>query len=125
MVRIRAASRALILWLATGPIAAQDVLPVYVDDSPTAEEVLAQLPRLVAQENIAEAASNIQKLLDDEPARLVAHAEDADLYQSVRQRMHEALAASPALLERYRLTQEPRARRLLDEDRVAEVDSTN
>ncbi len=122
MVRIRAASRALILWLATGPIAAQDVLPVYVDDSPTAEEVLAQLPRLVAQENIAEAASNIQKLLDDEPARLVAHAEDADLYQSVRQRMHEALAASPALLERYRLTQEPRARRLLDEDRVAEVE---
>ncbi len=90
--------RALILWLATGPIAAQDVLPVYVDDSPTAEEVLAQPPRLVAQENIAEAASNIQKLPDDEPARPVAHAEDADLYQSV-----------PAMHERWPLRRAARA----------------
>lgn len=122
MVRIGIAFRALVLCVAVGPIAAQEVLPVYVDDSPTAEEVLAQLPRLLAQENVAEAASNIQKLLDEEPDRLVAQAGDPDLYQSVRGRMHAVLVASPALLERYRLTQEPRARKLLEEGRVEQVE---
>ncbi|MCA9271877.1 MAG: PQQ-binding-like beta-propeller repeat protein [Phycisphaerales bacterium] len=122
MIRIRAASRALVLLIATGPIAAQEAVPVYVDDSPTAEEVLAQLPRLLAQESVAEAASNIQKLLDDEPDRLVADGDDPDLYQSVRERMHSALVGSPALLERYRLTQEPRARKLLEEGRFDEVE---
>lgn len=108
--------------LATGPIAAQNQSPVYVDDSPTAEQVLAQLPRLVAQQNLAEAAANIQRLLDEEPARLVADADDPDLYSSVRGRMHAALLASPALLERYRLTQEPRARRLLEEGQAEQVE---
>lgn len=115
MVRIAAGFRALVFLLIAGPIAAQDVSPVYVDDSPTAEEVLAQLPRLLAQENTAEASSNIQRLLDEEPNRLVVNPQDPELYESVRDRLHQALLASPALLERYRLTQEPRARKLLEE----------
>ncbi len=122
MVRFAAGFRALLILLLAGPIAAQDFSPVYVDDSPTAEEVLAQLPRLLAQENIAEAASNIQRLLDEEPGRLVVDPADPDLYQSVRDRLHAALIASPALLERYRLTQEPRARMLLQEGQAERVE---
>lgn len=122
MVRIAAGFRALAVVLIAGPIAAQDATPVYVDDSPTAEEVLVQLPRLLAQDNVAEAASNIQRLLDEEPDRLVADAADPELYQSVRRRLHEALLGSPELLERYRLTQEPRARRLLEEGKIEEVE---
>lgn len=115
MVRSAWIIRALALALVSGPIAAQDQSPVYVDDSPTAEQVLAQLPRLVAQGNLGEAASNIQRLLDEEPTRLVADANDPDLFLSVRDRMHASLLASPELLDRYRLTQEPLARRLMDE----------
>lgn len=121
----RACALACIPALAAGwsPLArAQGYSPVYVDDSPTAQEVLAQLPRLLAQNNPAEAASNVQRLLDEEPARLVAEAGDPALYRSVRERLHEALLASPALLERYRLTQEPRARRLLEVGKAGEVE---
>lgn len=128
MVRLASIIRALACVLACGPIAGvaraqeQQQSPVYVDDSPTAQQVLAQLPRLVAQGNLVEAVSNIQRLLDEEPARLVADADDPELYQSVRERLHGALLSSPALLERYRLTQEPVARRLLSEGEPERVE---
>lgn len=94
---------------------AQDENPVYVDDSPTAEEVLGQLPRLIAQDNLSEAVSVLQRLLDDEPARLVQDEGDPALYHSVRARVHDAILASDVLLERYRFVQEPLANRLLEE----------
>ncbi|MFI4870196.1 MAG: PQQ-binding-like beta-propeller repeat protein [Phycisphaerales bacterium JB061] len=121
MVRLAFITAAITVAAAASLSLAQDTSPVYVDDSPTAEQVLDQLPRLVAQENLSEAISVVQKLLDEEPYRLVVDEHDDSLFHSVRARLHRSLLESPDLLERYRLVQEPLARRLLGEGESARV----
>jgi len=122
MVRLALMAAAITLALSAEPALAQNVNPVYVDDSPTAEQVLRQLPRLVAQDSLTEAITIVQRLLDEEPYRLVVDEHDESLYHSVRSRLHRSLLDNPDLLARYRLVQEPLARRLLregDAQRVA------
>lgn len=101
---------------------AQEDSPVYVDDSPTAEQVLDQLPRLIEQDNLSEAITIVQRLLDEEPYRLVVSDHDPRLYHSVRAELHRALLRSDTLLERYRVVQEPLARRLLEEGEPERVE---
>ncbi|RNC82698.1 MAG: hypothetical protein ED559_13270 [Phycisphaera sp.] len=119
---VRVTLLALVLALPSVGALAQDESPVYVDDSPTAEQVLDQLPRLIEQDNLSEAITIIQRLLDEEPYRLVATSDDPRLYHSVRAEIHDALLGSESLLERYRVVQEPLAKRLLGEGELERVE---
>ncbi|MGP1273191.1 MAG: outer membrane protein assembly factor BamB family protein [Phycisphaerales bacterium] len=96
--------------------------PVYVDDSPAAAQVLAEVDALVAQDNAGEAVRALQRLLDTEPDRLVPDAADSDLFRPVRTLAHRALLDRPELLERYRLTADPLAARLLEQGETERVE---
>lgn len=112
--------RVVSIALAT-PVVAQ-VNPVYTDDSPAAAETLTLLPELLAAGNYAQAVSTLQALLDTEAERLVRSADDALLYESVRDAVHAALKSSPALLARYRQLEGPEADRRLRAGDVAGVE---
>lgn len=84
--------------------------PVYPDDSPQAQGALDRAGELSAAGNIAEAARVIQQLLDTDAERVVPDPEDPKLFVCLRTRANRLLVQSPALLERYRTVEEPRAR---------------
>lgn len=95
----------------------QVVGSVYMDDSPAAQDGLARSLELAGVGNLDEAARVLQRLLDENADQLVLEngspAGDADLYVSVRSRVHAVLQANPALLERYRASEMATARALL------------
>jgi outer membrane protein assembly factor BamB len=93
---------------------AQTVNPVYVDDSPVARETLLRIDEFEASGNEGEAVRELQRLLDDQPDRLVAEPGQNNLFVSVRARVHRKLLASPKLLERYRNAETARARKELE-----------
>ncbi|UYV12232.1 MAG: PQQ-like beta-propeller repeat protein [Phycisphaera sp.] len=95
---------------------------IYVDDSTATQSTLRSLPSLLRAGNEAEAVRALQASLDTGPNRLVPTEEDADLFVSVRDAIHERLVAEPELLERYRVEHSARARRMLGEGRYAEVE---
>lgn len=109
--------------LVAGVCAAQPI-PIYPDDSVQAREALARVVELDSAGNSAEAVRVLQSLLENEGDKVLESANDADLFLSVRQRVHETLLSRPALLERYRLTEGPVASRLLEEGRFAEVEAS-
>ncbi len=115
--------RALYALLFAGASALGQITnPVYLDESPAARETLAQTPRLLATGNRAEAARQLQRLLDDEGDRVVA--DDPDLAIGVRERVLDALLANPELLAAYRAAENARARRDLDEGREHDAERT-
>jgi len=118
---VRALASLVVLGLA-GAVAAQQVNPVYFDDAPRARDVLAQAPGLVASGNAAAAVRAIQRLLDEEPDRVLEVELDPDLYVSVRRRVHEALLGDPVLLAAYREMQGPRAEALLEKGETETVE---
>ncbi len=103
---------AAVLMLAASA-AAQDerVSPVFFDDSTEARATIESLDQLVRAGNEAEAVRALQRLLDDEPERLVSR--DGEVYWTVRARVHEILLDAPTLLDRYREIAEPTASDLL------------
>lgn len=112
---LSAAAIALSLVTAAPRAQAQPQLnPVYVDDSPAAADTLARVKDHLAAGNLDEAVRVLQALLDEHGDRLTASANDADVFVSVRARVHDVLRAEPALLARYRALQGPRAAALLD-----------
>jgi len=116
----------LLKWLAIVMLAAASangqLNPVYVDDSPTARDTLSRASEFAESGNVAEATRSLQRLLDEEPDRLVMTSEDPDLYVSVREAVHDRLLRSPELLEHYRATEGPTARWMLDQGRSADVE---
>ncbi|MEQ8769066.1 MAG: PQQ-binding-like beta-propeller repeat protein [Phycisphaerales bacterium] len=112
MTRPRPIALAAALLLAA-TAAAQDerVSPVFFDDSTEARATIESLDQLVRAGNEAEAVRALQRLLDDEPERLVSG--DGEDFQTVRSRVHEILLDGPTLLERYRDIAEPGASELL------------
>lgn len=96
--------------------------PVYPDDSVQARETLSRVGDLLATQNLAEAARVVQALLDTEGDRVLESADDADVFFSVREHIHRLLLSKPALLERYRATEGPRAAKLLEEGHFHEVE---
>ncbi len=98
--------------------------PVFLDDSPAAAEGLIRARELAASGNLTEASRVLQRLLDEEPDRVLATADDADLFTSVRERVHEALLSNPELLARYREIEGPIAQRMLDEGRDRAVETS-
>lgn len=107
---------------APGATAQPQSNPVYVDDSPAARETFLGIGEQLAARNLDGAVRVLQRLLVEEPDRLVASERDPDLFVSVRARVHAVLLGSPELLERYRELEGPKAQRALDEGRVAEVE---
>jgi outer membrane protein assembly factor BamB len=93
---------------------AQQLNPVYVDDSNAGTESLARARELAGSGNLSEAVRVLQILLDDERSRLVHMEGERDMFESVRAAVHRALLKDPALLQRYRTTMQPRAQRLLE-----------
>jgi len=91
----------------------QQSTPVYADDSPQAQGALDRARELAAAGNAAEAARVIQQLLDTDAERVVPDRADNKLFTALRDRVHDVLLSSPAVLERYRSVEEPRARDLV------------
>jgi len=103
---------ALLAGLSTA--SAQQENPVYVDDSPRAWE-LFRLARDHARDNFSEAVRLYQELLDDYAMKLLPVGETTgDHFVAVRARVLAELTGNQRLLERFRLTETPEARRLLD-----------
>jgi len=96
--------------------------PVYVDDSPRARDTLRQIPLIVASGNWSEAVRALQVLLDEESDRLLALADDPDLFVGVRRQVHQVLLDSPDLLDRYREAQGHEALRLLEHGEIERVE---
>lgn len=88
----------------------QQSTPIYADDSPQAQGALERARELASAGNVAEAARVIQQLLDLDAERVIPDVADPKLYVCLRDRAHETLRSTPALLDRYRSVEEPRAR---------------
>lgn len=109
----RALLLAVMVWACPPAAMAQQLNPVYTDDSPVARETLTRVPEFVAAGNEAEAVRELQKLLDEQPDRLVAVAGQPDLFVSVRARVNADLLANRKLLGLYREAESARAAELL------------
>jgi outer membrane protein assembly factor BamB/tetratricopeptide (TPR) repeat protein len=97
------------------PAAAQNQTnPVYTDDSPVAAETFGRVAEFITAGNIAEAVRELQRLLDEQPDRLVLQPGRPDVFISVRERAHQFLLANPAALERYRQIESARAQQELE-----------
>jgi len=111
------------IWLSSAALG-QGTNPVYVDDSPTARDSLARARELAASGNMLEATRSLQRLLDQEPERLVATPRDPDLYWSVRDAVHNHLLQSREMLDQYRATEQPTAQWMLEQGQSAEVEQS-
>lgn len=121
IVRTLAGAAALAICLtARGQLAN----PVYPDDSPSARDTLVRVAEFAESGNEGEAVRELQRLLDEQPDRVVASPEDPDLFLSVRAMVHRTLLASPPLLERYRATEGPRAEQELAAGAHGAVEAT-
>ncbi|MGH7243246.1 MAG: PQQ-binding-like beta-propeller repeat protein [Phycisphaerales bacterium] len=98
--------------------------PVYPDDSVQARETLSRVDDLLATNNLAEAARVIQALLDGEGDKVLESKEDGDVFISVREHIHKLLLSKPALLERYRASEGPRASKLLEDSHFEDIERT-
>lgn len=110
----RSLALAVILSAALAPAAsARQPGPVFPDDSLAAREALTRVEELTAAGNLGEAARVVQQTLEREGDRVLEAQGRPDLFIPVRARAHQLLLASPALLERYRAAEGPRADALL------------
>jgi len=104
--------------------------PVFVDDSPTAASAIRRVAEFIAQDNIPEASRVLQRLLDEQPDRLIPvtaiesglGAADAEWFVSVRHAALRALEGEPALLDWYRRSEGPLAEAMLGEGRIDELE---
>lgn len=105
-----------------GAVAQPQVNPVYVDDSPTANDTFVRVRDHIGAGNMDEAVRVLQILLDEQTDRVIASGADPELFISVRSGVHEQLRGAPELLARYRVLTSARAERLLQDGRVDEVE---
>jgi hypothetical protein len=112
--RHRWAGVAAALLAGLGTASAQQENPVYVDDSPRAWE-LFRLARDHARDNFSEAVRLYQELLDDYAMKLLPVSETTgDHFVAVRARVLAELRGNERLRQRFRMTETPEARRLLE-----------
>ncbi len=97
---------------------------MFLDEAVTARDALVRVRELSDAGNAPEALRVLQKTLEAEGDALIISPGDKDLYLPVRDHILTLLLASPELLQRYRLEQEPAARALLEQGKIAEVEST-
>ena len=87
--------------------------PVYLDDSPSAEEAIARAKTLAANNILDEAARVLHRVIDEQGDFVATSPTDPDLYISVRELVHRTLRENPALLDRYITLFESRASALV------------
>ena len=104
--------------------AAQRAMPVYMDDSPGAEEALGRVGDLARIGNLDEACRVLQQLLNRDADRVLPAPGEENLFISVRAAAHNLLLANPDLLDRYRALESARAASMLEADQAAEVERT-
>ncbi len=97
-----------------GAAIAQNVRPVYLDDSPLAEEALVRVGELASIGNREEAVRVLQQVLEGDGSRLIPAEGEEDLFIPIRRHVHDRLLGDPALLESYRALHSDMARSLLD-----------
>ncbi len=95
--------------------------PAYVDDSTAARDVLDRIDDLQQQGSMAEAIRSIQSLLDEEGTRVLAVRGSPDLFRSVRSAVHERLLRDEDLLDAYRTSTEPDAKKRMEQGAFVEV----
>lgn len=105
-----------------GAMAQPQANPVYVDDSPTANDTFVRVRDHVGAGNMDEAVRVLQILLDEQADRVIVGGSDPELFISVRAGVHDQLRAAPELLARYRALLSARAERLLQDGRIDEVE---
>ncbi len=105
---------------------AQFASPVYMDDSPPATEAMSRASELAGVGNLSEASLVLQRVLDQFAQSVVADdaSGDPELFISVRSRIHELMLRNRPLLDRYRETEGPAARRMLQAGEAERVEST-
>jgi len=89
------------------------VLPVYVEDSPAAADLMAEATRLREQDRLADAVAVYQKVIDQYGQKLLQL--DERRYVDAVLLVQRELAGNEELLEAYASVFEPSARRMLDE----------
>ncbi len=98
-------------------------VPVYLDDSPTAEEAVGRARELAAVGNVDEAAGVLTRVLAEEGSRVVVEAgERGGVGVSMRTVIHEVLLGDEALLGAFRALNGERARALLEAGAVERVE---
>jgi len=107
----------------TTPALAQRGRNVFPDEGVGTRDALLRVGELNQAGNAPEALRVLQKTLENEGSQLV-QTESLDLFVPVRSHIHALLLSQPELLTRYRLEQEPAARKLLDEGRLAELEQS-
>lgn len=114
-------------WIAAGVLSvvgaaasAQQSAPVYIADATMAEEAMATVGDLMARGGADEAVRLVQRVLEEQGHRLTA-SDRPGVFVGVRERLHAIVLGNPALLEAYRVRQNPRAAVLLESGRWAEV----
>lgn len=115
---------ALSFLLLLTPRALAQTSPVYPDDSVQARETLDRVDELLAAGNLAESSRVLQALLDTEGDKVLESKADGDVFLSVRDHIHKLLLEKPALLERYRASEGPRAAKMLEDGKFEDVERT-
>lgn len=87
--------------------------PVFVEDSPSQQEMMEQASGLVLQKRLTEAAALYQQISDQYGLKLTRTADT--LYVSAGLAVQQELIANPALLQAYQQLFSAQAQRLLDE----------
>ncbi len=109
------AAWALAVLAGPSPVRAQSVesTPVYIEDSPDADELVKQAQHLRDQNRLTEAAAMYQKIATDFGHKLMKL--DGPVYVDAFRWVRATLAADADLLKAYRALQEPAAARLVDQ----------
>ena len=94
--------------------------PVYVEDSPAAEELVAEAHRLHSQGRAVQAAAKYQQVIDEYAGRLMPL--EGQRYADAARWVRRALLADPKLLSAYRKGHESVAARLLSQAVAAGTD---
>jgi outer membrane protein assembly factor BamB len=103
---------------------AQRARSVFPDEGVGTQDALVRVRELSDAGNMPEALRVLQKTLETEGGQLIQSPDDPDIYIPVRTHIHDVLLASPELLTRYRVEQEPAAKQLLEANRLEEVEAT-
>lgn len=86
-------------------------LPVYIEDSPAAQEMVAQAEQLREQDRLTDAISTLQRVIDEYGTKLMPVGDG--LYEETGQWVRRRIADQPELLAAYRQVYGPEAERLL------------
>ncbi len=104
----------LAVSLTPGVALAQQLSPVFLQDSQRATEALPRALELATSELYDESARVLDELIRTDGDLLLVSDEDEELLHAVRDRVHEAMLARPTLLSRYRELHEATARAILE-----------